>query len=123
MTIDVYTACEAIGGAATAIGGVYTACHKLMARSKKKKEAYRQALLKEAKEEAEKIKDDLESKINRLKVDFETQKSNISKDLEFFKQTHNSQINVLGEKIETLRSDLASQHSALLTLLTKLVSR
>ena len=121
MNIDLPTALEGAAGAVTALGGAYTTVRHLLNRSKIKKQEHRQDILKEAKEEADKIKISLETKIKALEVEFQTQKQNVSKDLAHFKETHGAEVKALGEKIESLRQDLSQQHQALIGLLTKLV--
>ena len=122
MAIDPNTAIEASGGLIAALGGLYGAAKRFIKHSEAKKAKYRQDILDQAKEEAEKVKAALEAKIKALEIEFAVQKQSVSKDLNFFKQTHNAEVKALGEKIEALRQDLQQQHQALIGLLTKLVS-
>ncbi len=119
--IDPNTALEFATGAITGTIAAVTAFKKLLGRHRRHKEEYRQSILAQAKEEAEKFKTALENKIQKLETEFELQKTSISKDLDHFRQTHNAEIKVLGEKIEALRNDISLQHQALVGLLTKLV--
>jgi hypothetical protein len=121
--LDVNTTMEAAGTLIAAVAGAYTTIQHVRSRMQKKKEKYRQDLLDEAKEESRKFKEELEIKIKALEVEFQAQKVSVSKDLEFFKASHNAEIKVLGEKIEALRSDISMQHQSLVNLLTKLVDR
>jgi hypothetical protein len=121
MTIDIPTTLEAAAGLITAIGGVYPAISHYKAKVKKNKELYRKEILDQAKTEMEKIEKDLKDKIKFLESEFQAQKISIYKDFNFFKETHNSEIKALGEKIENLRADLSQQHANLVALLTKLV--
>lgn len=123
MTIDLALACEGLGGAVTAVGGLYAFGKRLIANSKRKKEEHKQAILEQAKEEAQKIVNSLEDKVKKLEVEFRAQEMSISKDLSHFKETYNNELKVLGEKIESLRQDISQQHQALVGLLTKLVDR
>lgn len=123
MVIQISTAFEGAGGAVTALSGIYAIVRKVISNSKNKKKAYREALLLEAKQEAEKIIRELSEKIEKLENEFELQKFNISKDLEHFRETYNNELRVLGEKIENLRKDLSDQHQGLVALLTKLVDK
>jgi hypothetical protein len=119
--IDPNTAVEAAIASVTACGGLWTGIRHISTRSKRKREELRQEILKEAKQEADKVKSQLEAKISALDNEFKIQKTSVSKDFETFKQIHNSEIKVLGEKIESLRQDIADQHQALVQLLTRLV--
>ena len=56
-----------------------------------------------------------------LKLELDTQKENVSRDLGHLREVYNAEIKVLGEKIENLRQDISQQHQALVGLLTKLV--
>jgi len=119
--IDPNIALEAAAGAITAIGGIYTAIKKWIRHSADKKEKYKQDILKQARGEAEKIRRELEEKIEKLEVEVETQKQNIYKDIGFLRESHSNEIRNLTEKIEELREDLKIQHVGILNLLTKLV--
>lgn len=59
--------------------------------------------------------DNLSKEINRLDESFQ-------KDVAHIRETYNSEIRNLGVKIEDLREEVRTQHSQLVTLLTKLVS-
>ena len=120
--IDPNLALAAIAGSISVIGGVYTAIKKWVNHSKTKKEAYKQDILKQARTEANKIKEELEEKIEKLEVELETQKESIYKDLGYLKESHTSEIKNLTEKIENLREDLKTQHVSILNLLTRLVN-
>ena len=121
MNIDQNTASAAIGGIVTALGALYGATRHAIARSRRKKEEYRQGILKEANDSMTKIKAELEEKIKSVESEIQAQKLNVSIEFSHFKETHNAEIKVLGEKIESLRQDLHDQHQALVSLLTKLV--
>jgi len=121
MQIDILTSGEAIGGLATAVGVIFGGVRHIILISKRKKEEYRQAILSEAKEEAEKIIKNLEFKLKTLEDEFQVQKDSTNKDFQHFKETYNAEVKTLGEKIESLREDLMQQHQALVGLLTRLV--
>jgi septal ring factor EnvC (AmiA/AmiB activator) len=122
MTVDLNTAVGICAGAVTAIGGVYTTIRHVIASSKRKKAEHSQAILNEAKTEMAKIEASLNEKIKNLEVELQNQKDNISKDLAHLKEIYGAEIKVLGDKIESLRSDLQDQHSSMVALLTKLVN-
>jgi hypothetical protein len=121
MTIDLNTAIAGITGIVTGLGGIYTGFKHLKASSNRKKEAYKESILCQASQDMEKIRLGLEEKIKIIEIELENQKQNVSKDFEHFKDTHNAEVKVLGEKIESLRQDLSQQHQALVNLLTKLI--
>lgn len=122
MVVDLNIMLEAGAASVTAIGGIYGVARRIVTSSKRKKELYRQEILDRAKEEADRIREALEDKIRTLEIEFENQKQSVEKDFEHFKEVHGAEVRVLGEKIESLRADLAAQHSSLVALLTKLVS-
>jgi len=119
--IDPNIALEAAAGGITAIGGIYTAIKKWIRHSTDKKEKYKQDILKQARSETEKIRRELEDKIEKLEIEVETQKQNIYKDIGYLRESHSNEIRNLTEKIEELREDLKIQHVGILNLLTKLV--
>ena len=121
MQIDISTAFEGLGGAVTAIGGIYAALRHLKYSSQNKKNNYRNQILEEGKAEIDKVKEQLEERIRLLEVELKNQKESVSKDFSHLKEVYNQEIRVLGEKIESLRTDLAAQHSNMVALLTKLV--
>lgn len=123
MQIDIITAGEGIGGLVTAITGIYAFFKVLVKSHKAKKELHRKSILKEAKEEAQKIVNLLEDKVKKLEVELRAQEMSISKDLDHFKQTYSNELKNLGEKIEMLRADVAQANSSIVGLLTKLVDR
>ena len=55
MQIDIGTAAEGIGGAVTAIGGLYGAAKHFINRYKKHKEKYREDVLKEARADLDRV--------------------------------------------------------------------
>ena len=63
MQIDISTAFEGLGGAVTAICGIYAAVRRVSKGYKSRKEAYRQGILDQAKSEMDKVKEELENKI------------------------------------------------------------
>lgn len=119
--IDPNIALEAAAGAITAIGGIYTAIKKWLRHSAEKKEQYKQDILRQARNEANKFRMELEQKIERLEVEVKTQKQNIYKDIGFLKESYSTEIKNLTEKIDNLRDELKTQHVGILNLLTKLV--
>lgn len=119
--IDIDTTLEAMAAIITAIGGIYTAIRKWVKHAETKRQQYKDDILNQARSEAEKIRQELEDKIQKLEVEVETQKQNIYKDLGYLKESHNTEIRNLSEKIENLREDLKVQHTSILSLLTKLI--
>jgi len=122
MAMDVIGIAEAVGGVATAVGSIYAGAKTIIASSRRKKEAHKQEILKQAAEEMYKIKAELESKIKDLQVELEATKENISRDMSHMREVYNAEIRVLGGKIDDLRNDLSDQHQSMVNLLTKLVN-
>jgi predicted DsbA family dithiol-disulfide isomerase len=122
MVIDVGTAVGILAGAVSVAGGCFEGYRRLTTASKRKKEIYRQAIIDQASEEMGKVKRELEEKIEHLEEELKDQKANISKDLSHMREIYNAEISVLSEKIDSLRRDLADQHTSMVGLLTKLVN-
>lgn len=123
MVLDIPNISAVIVAAIPVVGGVYTAVKRIRKSSKAKKDTYRAEILAEAKEEATKVKTELENKLKVLEEEFQVQKRSVSKDFSHFREVYSAEVKVLGEKIENLRQDLSAQHTALVGLLTKLVDR
>lgn len=121
MNIDLPSALGTAAGAITALSGIYAGFRHIRYSLKAKKDAEREAILKQANDEMKKIQYALESKINDIESKVESQKETIARDLAFMKETHISEIKVLGDKIEDLREQLNIQYSQLIGLLTKLI--
>jgi hypothetical protein len=119
--IDPNIALEVVAAAVTAIGGVYTVIKAWVKHAKVKKEAYKQDILLEARNEADKFRAEVEVRIQKIEIEVETQKESIYKDIGYLKESHTVEIRNLTEKIENLREDLKAQHSSILSLLTKLI--
>ena len=119
--LDVNIALEAGAGAITAIGGIYTFIRRWIHHSQEKRDKYRQDILHHARAEAEKVREELDEKIQKLEAEIEAQKQDIYKDIGYLKETHSAEIRNLTEKIDNLREDLKVQHVSILNLLTKLV--
>jgi len=116
-----WAAIEATGSALAAIYPVFIGIRHFLGSFRKKREAHREAILKQARDEMGKIKRDLEDKIQVLRDDLDTQKDKVSTELSHMKEIYGAEIRVLGEKIENLREDIQVQHQSLVALLTKLV--
>lgn len=123
MNLDPSTALASLAGTITACGSLYAGYRHLRYSIQDKKDRERQAILNKANEALAQVEAKLEKKISSLELEFETHKTNLSKDLDFMRSTYNAEIKVLGERIESLREDLVVQHSQLVNLLTKLVSK
>jgi len=122
MTLDWNTMIGIAAGVVTAVGGVYTGYRHISLSIKIKKEREREAILAHAKAELDLVEAKLNEKIKSLEIEIEAQKENINKDLGHLREVYNAEIKVLADKIDDLRNDLASQHSSMVALLTKLVS-
>jgi polyhydroxyalkanoate synthesis regulator phasin len=122
MVIDLVMASEVLGGAATTLGAAYTAFRHVKYSLQSKKDKYRQDIIAEAKEEMAKVEAKMSVRINNLEAELSNQKDNMVRDLGHMKEVYNAEIKVLGEKIDSLRSDLQDQHQSMVNLLTRLVN-
>lgn len=122
MNMDLTTTMGAAGATLAVIGAIYRGWRHISFKISSKKEKEHQKIIDEAKIEMGKIKSELEFKINKLEIELENQKENISKDITHMKETYNAELRVLSNKIDDLRQDLSDQHSAMVSLLTKLVN-
>ena len=113
---------EATAAAITAIYPFYIGAKHTLAHFRKKRDDRHKAILKQATEEVAKVKAELEEKLKSLRDDLDAQKERVSVELEHIREIYNSEIRVLGEKIETLRQDIQIGHQSLVALLTKLVN-
>lgn len=123
MVLDIPNISAIVVAAIPVVGGVYTSIRLIRKSAMAKKACYRAEILAEAKEEAQRIKVELENKIKILEEEFQVQKRSVSKDFSHFREVYSAEVKVLGDKIEALRQDLSAQHTALVGLLTKLVDR
>lgn len=120
--MDLNTLLEASAGAVTAFGGLYTGYRHIRYSIQAKKDKERQELLDKANEEMLKVKKDLEEKIQKLEAEVASQKENIYRDLGHLKEIYGTEMRVLSEKIDEIKSNLNDQHSAIVNLLTKLIN-
>ena len=116
-----WAAIEAIGTALAAIYPIFIGFRHFLGSFRKKREAHRDSILKQAGDEMNRIKEDLEGKIQVLRDELDTQKDKVSTELSHMKEIYGAEIKALGEKIENLRQDISQQHQSLVNLLTKLV--
>jgi len=122
MVIDLQTL-EALAAIGTALGSAWIFVRKIVKDLHKARQDQADAIIKQAREEDSLLKLKLEAKIDGLKTELKSLEFNINKDLNFVKQSHTSELKNLGEKIESLRTELSAQHGSLLALLTKLVEK
>lgn len=121
-----------LAGSITTLGGAWLTIRKINNLHKKERETEAAKILQEAKENDNKIKaalesrreisyNELDAKIDSLKVRLENLEDNVSKDFAHVRETYNGEIRNLGNKIEDLRSELRDQHGNLVQLLTKMI--
>lgn len=120
MTITIANILEAASALIT-LGGAWRSVNYFVTRYKVRKNAYRQSIIDQVRNETDKVCKDLETKIEALETELQSQKANVEKDMGHMKEIYNAEIKVLGDKIEDLRQDLQAQHSSTIALLTKLV--
>jgi coenzyme F420-reducing hydrogenase alpha subunit len=119
--MDINTLLEASAGAITAFGGLYTGYRRICTGIQFKKDRERQELLNRANEEMLKVKKELEEKIQKLEEEVKSQKENIYRDLGHLKEIYGAEMKVLSGKIDEIKLNLQDQHSAIMTLLTRLI--
>lgn len=116
---------ELIGPVAVALGtifGAYASLAKIKAGFKKELQEETQKAIVAAREASISDIAILQVKIENLGKDMTNLKDSIEKEIDFVKQTHDSEIRNLGSKIEELRDEVRGQHSQLVSLLSKLIS-
>ena len=110
-------------GIITACGGIYSGFRRLSMNLKIKKEREHQAILDKAAEEMDRIKSNLEEKIQALEIDLATQKTSVDKDLQHMRENYMLEMHAVSEKINDLRDQLNQQHAQLVTLLTRMIEK
>lgn len=111
----------ALVGGLSAIGALVVTWQKVVKNLKKSKEERDARLLQEAKEEAAAVKVQLEAKIEKLEQKLKTVESSVKQEIGHVRDLHENEIKALGEKIESLRDELKTQHVQLMNILTKLI--
>lgn len=107
----------------TTLGGAWLTVRKIAKDLAKSKKEQAKEILQAAKEEDTLLKTKLEARIEGIKAELKNLEFNVNKDISFLKESHSNEIKNLGERIESLRDELKSQHGQLLTLLTKLIDQ
>jgi glycerol-3-phosphate dehydrogenase len=108
-------------GIITVVGHSWLTIRKIAKDAAKSKKEQAADILQAAKEEDALLKAKLEARIEAVKAQLSNLELNVNKDLGHLKDSYSSELKNLGEKIENLRSELSTQHSSLLGLLTKLI--
>lgn len=128
------TAMLPTAGIIVTLGGAYLTIRKIARDAKREKKEQAAEILQTAKEEIAKseakimtdrqlVQKDFEARISTLEQEFEAHKESVDKDFAHVRETYNSEIRNLGEKIEELRSELRGQHSQMVGLLSKLIGK
>lgn len=107
----------------TAIAGCYVPVRAVLNRRDKEKKRLAATILQSAKENDTALKLHLENRIHEIEGKLESLRENVDKDLSHLKETYNSEIRFLGQKIEELRKEVHDQHGQLVQLLTKMIGR
>jgi len=95
---------------------------RLLKNHKKDKDFETAKLIHMVKEEVSQVDKRLTREVLALEEAMEIMRSGFAKDLEHTKESHETKLESLSEKIEQLREEVRSQHSQLIALLTKLIS-
>lgn len=106
-----------------AISGLILTWQKIVKNAKKDREEHTAKILQSAKEDDNLLKAKLEARIEKIDAQLKNLELNVNKDMDHLKQTYSMEIKTLGDKIELLRDELRQQHSGLIDLLTKIVSK
>lgn len=117
------TTLSAIAGALTVFLTLYMKIRKIIKEHEKNKKEMLAGVLQDAKDMDDTLKAKLESRIEAMKAELKNLELNVNKDMVFLKESYKSDIKVLGDKIEDLRTQLNDQHSQLLTALTNLINK
>lgn len=111
----------AVSGAISAIGGAWMTVRKIAKNAEDEKKRHAAEILQIAKEEISEKEKEIKAKIEALDTRIETLEHSVDKDLQHMRETYNSEIRNLGQKIEDLRSELRNQHTQMVSLLTKMI--
>ena len=120
MIVDMSTILTT-AGSVTVLGGAFATIQKVLNTFKKKRSAYREAILYQAKEDMSLVKQGLELKIENLEEELKDQKESVSKDLGYMKESYSEKIENLSNKIDELKKDLSDSHNNLVLLITRIV--
>ena len=110
-------------GALIGLGTLVLTYQKIQRNIKKDRDERDAKILQAAKEEDSLIRAKLEARIEKFGVELKNLEFNVSKDVEHVKETYNTELKNLGEKIELLRDELKNQNLSVLNLLSKLIEK
>lgn len=105
------------------LGSSWLIFNKIVRKINENKKEDAKGIIKDAREEDKLLKIELEAQIHDLQSQVTNLKANVEKDLEHLRETYNGELRFLGQKIEELRSEVRSQHSQLVQLLTKMIDK
>lgn len=121
MEITEFSTLLPTAGVLITIGSLYMTLRKIQKDSEKAKKEQAAEILQSAKEEIALKEKDLDLKITSAEARIDALEKSVEKDLAHLRETYNGEIRNLGSKIEELRSELRSQHSQMVGLLTKMI--
>jgi glycerol-3-phosphate dehydrogenase len=110
-----------VAGAISVVGGAWLTVRKIAKNAEEEKKRHAAEILQIAKEEIAEKEKAIEAKLAALSTQIETLESSVDKDLQHMRETYNSEIRNLGQKIEDLRGELRSQHTQMVQLLTTMI--
>lgn len=114
-----------IGPVVVALGtllGLFLSVSKLKKGFKEELEQETEKAIQYARDAAKNDMQLLKLQVDNLGQDIKRLDESFQKDVAHIRETYNNEIRNLGNKIEELREEVRSQHSQLVSLLTKLVS-
>ncbi len=123
MQIDPVTLITVVSGVVASITAVWAAIRKIVLARAIRQESFKNQILEQAKLEAERVKEELESKIKSLEEEFREQKASVGRDLAHMQESYSGSVAVLGEKIEILREEIRAAQANLMGLLVKLIDK
>jgi F0F1-type ATP synthase membrane subunit b/b' len=118
-----YTTLIPVLGALATLGGLIATGQRIVRNARKEREHQFQNYLKSAKEEDAVLEAKFEAKISKVEWELENLKQITNNEFEHVRETYNSEIKNLGEKIESLRDQLNTQHSQLIEFLSRLIDK
>lgn len=110
-------------GGAIGFATLIISLQKITKNIKKDRDEREARILQHAKEEDSFLKAKLEARIEKIDAKLQNLELNINKDMTHMRQSYESEIRSLGEKIELLRDELNTRHSSLIELLTKIIGK
>ena len=121
--IDISTLFTIAGTIFTSIGGLYMTIRKIVISREKAAKSRDASIMQQAKDQDMLLKNEINQKIRELIVKIEDDREDLQTEIEHLKETYNSELRFLGQKIEGLRAEVQNQHVQLMQILTKMINK